>query len=139
MIAGLLITTIFCTAVWLVFFRFRWIRFTPGWGIISGLFGVHILLIFLIGLHFVTPASTDAKVIQYTIQLIARLPEPTLATAVLVPRVVHIAGYNRLSFTRASVVVNCQSAVTCFLFRLCSQAATSSIKVCLSGIRRSRH
>ena len=59
--------------------------------------------------------------------------------AKLVPRVVHIAGYNRLSFTRASAVVNCQSALTCFLLRLCSQAATSSIKVCLSGIRRSRH
>src|SRR5271166_5544036 len=90
MIAGLLITTIFGTAVWLVFFRFRWIRFTPGWGIISGLFGVHILLIFLIGLRFVTPASTDAKVVQYTIQLIPRLPEPTLVTGVLVEEGTHV-------------------------------------------------
>src|SRR4029077_8728865 len=57
----------------------------------------------------------------------------------LVPRVVHIAGYNRFSFTRASAVVNCQSALTCFLLRACSQAATSSVRVCLSGIRRSRH
>jgi hypothetical protein len=29
----------------------------------------------------------------------------------LVPRVVHIAGYNLLSLTRASAVVNCQSAL----------------------------
>ena len=56
-----------------------------------------------------------------------------------VPRVVHIAGYNRFSFTRASAVVNCQSALACFLLRLSSQAATSSVRVCLSGMRRSRH
>src|SRR5258708_3645875 len=43
-----------------------------------------LFLIFLIGLRFVTPYSTDAKVIQHTIQLIPRLPEPTLVTAVLV-------------------------------------------------------
>ena len=30
MVAGLLITAIYCTAVWLVFFRFKLIRFTPG-------------------------------------------------------------------------------------------------------------
>ena len=57
----------------------------------------------------------------------------------LVPRVVHIAGYNLFSFTRASAVVKCQSALTCFLFRLSSQAATSSTRVSLSGTRRSRH
>src|ERR1700677_2364211 len=58
---------------------------------------------------------------------------------ILVPRVVHSAGYKRFSFTRASAVVNCQSALTCFLLRLFSQAATSSVSVCLSAIRRSRH
>src|SRR5208337_5254375 len=90
MIAGLLITVVYCTAVWLVFFRFKLIRFTPGWGVISGLFGVHILLIFLIGIRYVTPSSTDAKVVQYTIQLIPRLPEPTLVTAVLVQEGTHV-------------------------------------------------
>jgi hypothetical protein len=57
----------------------------------------------------------------------------------LVPRVVHIAGYSLFSFTRASAVVNCQSVLTCLLFRLSSHAATSSVRVSLSGIRRSRH
>ena len=38
----------------------------------------------MIGLRFVAPYATDAKVIQHTIQLIPRLPEPTLVTAVLV-------------------------------------------------------
>jgi len=90
MVAGLLITTLYCFAFWLVFFRFRLIRFTPGWGIISALFGAHILLIFLIGLRFVTPSSTDAKVVQYTIQLIPRLPDPTMVTAVLVEEGQHV-------------------------------------------------
>jgi hypothetical protein len=62
MIAGLLITTLYCVAVWLVFFRFKLIRFTAGWGIISGLIGLHVLLIFLIGIRFVTPSSIDARV-----------------------------------------------------------------------------
>ena len=39
---------------------------------------------FLIGLRFVTPNSANATVVQRTIQLIPRLPEPTLVTAVLV-------------------------------------------------------
>ena len=90
MIVGLLVTTLYGAAVWLVFFRFRLIRFTPGWGILSALFGAHILLIFLIGLRFVTPSSTDAKVVQYTIQLIPRLPEPTLVTAVLLEEGAHV-------------------------------------------------
>jgi RNA-directed DNA polymerase len=57
----------------------------------------------------------------------------------LVPRVIHIAGYSLFSLTRASAVVKCQSALACFLLRLSSQAATSSVRICLSEIRRSRH
>jgi len=45
---------------------------------------VHVMLIFLIGLRFMTPASNNAKVVQHTIQLVPRLTEPTLVTAVLV-------------------------------------------------------
>jgi len=37
-----------------------------------------------IGLFFVTPYSTEAKIVQLTIQLIPRLTEPTLVTGVLV-------------------------------------------------------
>ena len=84
MVAGLLITFVYLAIVWLVFFRFKWIRFTPGWGVVSGLFGVHLLLIFLIGLRFVAPQSANATIVQPTIQLVPRLPEPTLVTEVLV-------------------------------------------------------
>ena len=57
----------------------------------------------------------------------------------LVLRVAHIDGYSRFSFTRASAVVNCQSALECLLFRSASQAAVSSVSIALSGMRRSRH
>ena len=83
MIAALLVLAVAFAVFWLVFFRFKLIRLTPGWGIIFGFFVVHLMLIFLIGLRFVTPYSTNATVVQRTIQLIPRLPEPTLVTDVL--------------------------------------------------------
>ena len=84
MVAALLILAIFLFVFWLVFFRLKLLKLSPAWGVVSALFGLHVLLIFLIGMRFVTPYSTDARVIQHTIQLIPRLPEPTLVTSVLV-------------------------------------------------------
>ena len=84
MIAALLVLTVACSVFWLVFFRFKLIRLTPGWGIVFAFFVVHLMLVFLIGMRFVTPYSTNATVVQRTIQLIPRLPEPTLVTGVLV-------------------------------------------------------
>src|SRR5271170_6089180 len=84
MIAALLVLTVAFFVFWLVFFRFKLIRLTPGWGIIFAFFVVHLMLVFLIGMRFVTPYSTNATVVQRTIQLIPRLPEPTLVTDVLV-------------------------------------------------------
>jgi len=84
MIFALLITFIFILFVWLVFFKFKWLKFSMTWGIVTAFFALHIFLIFIIGLRFVTPYSTNMKVVQHTIQLIPRLPEPTLVTAVLV-------------------------------------------------------
>ena len=84
MVIALLITVLFVFAVWLVFFRCKWLKFTIPWAIVSLFVFVHVLLIFLIGVRFVTPYSTEARVIQHTIQLTPRLSEPTLVTAVLV-------------------------------------------------------
>jgi multidrug resistance efflux pump len=84
MVAALLLLVVFAAAVWLIFFKLKLLKFSITWGVVCALFGIHILLIFLIGLRFSTPYSTDARVIQHTIQLIPRLPEPTLVTAVLV-------------------------------------------------------
>jgi len=84
MIAALLVLTVAFFVSWLVFFRFKLIRLTPGWGIIFVFFVVQLMLVFLIGLRFITPYSTNATVVQSTIQPIPRLPEPTLVTDVLV-------------------------------------------------------
>src|SRR5260370_12369483 len=84
MMVAFLITFIFGLFVWLVFFKFKWLKFTKTWGIITLFFGAHLFLIFVVGLRFVTPYSSNVKVVQHTIQLIPRLPEPMLVTAVLV-------------------------------------------------------
>ena len=83
MLIALLITFLFLLFVYLVFFRFKWLKFSLTWGSLC-FFAVHLFLIFIIGLRFVTPYSTNVKVVQHTVQLIPRLPEPTLVTAVLV-------------------------------------------------------
>lgn len=84
MLFGFVLLFGYAFIVWLVFFKYRWLKFSIGWGFFSTFFGVHLLLIFMIGLRFVTPLATEARVIQHTIQLVPRLPEPTLVTAVLV-------------------------------------------------------
>jgi multidrug resistance efflux pump len=84
MYLGLVIAVTYIIFVWLVFFRLKLLKFNMMWGFVSGSVGIHLLLIFVVGLRFVTPYSTDAKVIQHTIQLIPRLPEPTLVTKVCV-------------------------------------------------------
>jgi multidrug resistance efflux pump len=84
MLFGFVLLFGYTLVVWLVFFKFKWMKFNIAWGIVSVSVGLHLLLIFMIGLRFVAPYSTDAKIIQHTIQLIPRLPEPTLVTAVLV-------------------------------------------------------
>ena len=57
----------------------------------------------------------------------------------LVARFIQIDGYKCLSLIRASAVVNCQSAFAWLAFRSSSQTAISFMRVCLSGMRRSRH
>jgi multidrug resistance efflux pump len=74
----------FAVFFWLVFFKFKWLKLSVPWVLVSAFFVAHVLLIFLIGLRFMTPASNNAKVVQHTIQLVPRLSEPTLVTAILV-------------------------------------------------------
>jgi hypothetical protein len=81
----LLITFLYCFGLWLIFFKFKWLRFSPSWGVISAFVGVHLGLTFMVGPRFVTPFSASARIVQHTLQLIPRLPEPMLLTAVLAP------------------------------------------------------
>jgi multidrug resistance efflux pump len=84
MTAAILVIIAACAIFWLVFFKLKLLRLTPGWAIVFSFVVLHLFLVFLIGLRFVTPNSANATVVQHTIQLIPRLPEPTLVTAVLV-------------------------------------------------------
>ncbi len=84
MMAGIIVVSVACLVFWLVFLKFKLLRMTPGWVFGFSIFVIHLMLIFVIGLRFVTPQSANATVVQHTIQLIPRLSEPTLVTAVLV-------------------------------------------------------
>ena len=84
MLFAIVVIAVACLAFWLLFFKLKLLRLTPGWGILFSVVVLHLLLVFMIGLRFVTPYSTNATVVQRTIQLIPRLTEPTLVTAVLV-------------------------------------------------------
>lgn len=84
MISAFLLCFIYLALFWLIFFKLKWLRFTFAWGAFSVIFLAHVLFIFMIGLRFVTPYSSNAKIIQHTIQITPRLSEPTLVTAVLV-------------------------------------------------------
>ena len=103
MIAGLLMVFAYIVLVWAVFFRFKWLKFSIPWGVVSAFVGVHLLIIFLIGLRFMTPLATEARVIQHTIQLTPRLPQPTRLMAVLVePNVPVKKGQPLFQFERRS-------------------------------------
>ncbi|TSJ64491.1 HlyD family secretion protein [Starkeya sp. 3C] len=84
MMIGMLVLAIATLLFWVIFFKLKLLRLTPGWIFGFSVFFLHLALIFVIGLRFVTPYSTSATIIQHTIQLIPRLSEPTLITEVLV-------------------------------------------------------
>lgn len=84
MFIALGLVLIYVVFVWLVFFRFRWLKFTIVWGVVGFWVGVHMLLIFIIALRFYQPYSMDAHVIRPTIQLVPRLSQPTLLKEVFV-------------------------------------------------------
>ena len=81
---ALVITIVYIIAFYLVFFRFKWLKFSIVWGVVSFWIGFHLMLIFMIGLRFYAPFTVDAHLIRNTIQIIPRLEGPTLLTDVLV-------------------------------------------------------
>ena len=54
MVVALLIIVLYVLFIWLVFFKLRLLQFSIAWGGVSVFVGLHLLLIFLIGLRFVT-------------------------------------------------------------------------------------
>ena len=103
MILGLLMLFGYCFMMWLIFFKLKLAKFGIPQAVIGVFFGVHLLIIFLIGLRFMAPLATEARVIQHTIQLTPRLSQPTLLMAVLVePNVPVRKGQPLFQFDRRS-------------------------------------
>lgn len=84
MAAALIIFFLYLFVLWLVFAKLRIAKFSIVWGIVSFWVGVHLLLVFLIGIRFYQPYSTSARVVRHTVQIIPRLPHPTLLEQVMV-------------------------------------------------------
>lgn len=83
--AGVLaITLIYLGFIHIVFFRYKWLRFTPTWGVISAFFLLHLLIVPLVGTRMQSPFTSDVRVVRKTVQLVPRLPEPTIVKQVLV-------------------------------------------------------
>ena len=103
MILGLLMLFGYCFMMWLIFFKLKLAKFGIPQAVIGVFVGVHLLIIFLIGLRFMTPLATEARVIQHTIQLTPRLSHPTRLMAVLVePNVPVKKGQPLFQFERLS-------------------------------------
>lgn len=84
MLGVFVITFVYLLLMWLVFFKFKWLRLTPAWGVLSGFFVLHLILVPLVGTRFYSPLTTDVRIVRHTVQLIPRLPEPTLVAEVRV-------------------------------------------------------
>jgi multidrug resistance efflux pump len=84
MLFGISLVLVYVVGVYLVFFKFKWLKFTIVWGIVGFWVGVHMLLIFMIGMRFDAPYTIDAHLIRNTIQIVPRLEGPTLLEEVLV-------------------------------------------------------
>ncbi|MBK0327803.1 HlyD family secretion protein [Rhodobacteraceae bacterium F11138] len=84
MLGVVAITLVYLAFVWVVFVKFKWLRFTPTWGLISAFFLLHLLIVPLVGTRMQSPFSTDVRVVRHTVQLVPRLPEPTMVTEVRV-------------------------------------------------------
>lgn len=83
MTVAVTITLVYGLFVYLVFFRFHWIKFSIVWGILTFWIGAHLMLVFVVALRFFQPYTIDAHVIRPTIQISPRLPEPTLLAEVM--------------------------------------------------------
>jgi len=84
MVAALVITFLYVFVVWLLFFKLKVAKFNVIWGLVTFWIGVHLLLVFLIGTRFSQPYTKDARIVRHTIQIVPRLPEPTLLKEVVV-------------------------------------------------------
>jgi len=84
MTIALLILAAYALFVWLVFYKFRWLKFNIAWGVVSFWVGFHVLFLLVVFLRFYTPYTIDGHVIRQTVQIAPRLPHPTVLEEVFV-------------------------------------------------------
>jgi membrane fusion protein (multidrug efflux system) len=84
MTVALLILGVYAIFMWLVFYKFRWLKFNIAWGVVTFWVGFHVLFLLVVFLRFYTPYTIDGHVIRQTIQLAPRLPHPTMLEEVFV-------------------------------------------------------
>jgi multidrug resistance efflux pump len=84
MIVALTVLALEGFLIWFIFFKKHWLKFGYGWGLVSVYGGLHVLLVFLLGMRYGQPYSTDAVIVRHTVQITPRLPEPTLLEEVLI-------------------------------------------------------
>ena len=78
------LAVVYVVVIYLVFVKFKWLKFSIVWGIVSFWIGFHLLLVFVIGMRFYAPYTIDAHIVRNTIQIVPRLEGPTLLKEVLV-------------------------------------------------------
>ncbi|MEP3045611.1 MAG: biotin/lipoyl-binding protein [Roseibium sp.] len=84
MTIALIILGFYAIGVWLVFYKFKLLKFNIAWGIVSFWVGFHVLFLLVVFLRFYAPYTIDGHVIRQTIQIAPRLPHPTLLQEVFV-------------------------------------------------------
>ncbi|GAA0786000.1 HlyD family secretion protein [Roseibium denhamense] len=84
MTIALLLLGFYAVFVWLIFYKFKLLKFNIAWGIVSFWIGFHVLFLLVVFLRFYAPYTIDGHVIRQTIQIAPRLPHPTLLTEVFV-------------------------------------------------------
>ncbi len=84
MTIALLILVVYAIAMWLVFYKYRLLKFNIAWGVVTFWVGFHVLFLLVVFLRFYTPYTIDGHVIRQTVQISPRLPHPTLLEEVFV-------------------------------------------------------
>ncbi|WP_153771378.1 efflux RND transporter periplasmic adaptor subunit [Labrenzia sp. CE80] len=84
MTVALLILVAYSIAMWLVFFKYRLLKFSVGWGVVTFWVGFHVLFLLVVFLRFFAPYSIDGHLVRQTVQITPRLPHPTRLEAIFV-------------------------------------------------------
>lgn len=84
MTIALLIVGIYAITCWVVFYKYKLLKFNLAWGVVTFWVGFHVLFLLVVFLRFFAPYTIDGHVIRQTVQIAPRLPHPTLLQEVYV-------------------------------------------------------